>query len=224
MSEQIASSPGNPLHVCKHCGGKFHRAPAQMAGHEKGGFCSRKCFGLAKIKPETLICPLCGGKKSWGGKTCMQCRAKKQLKSTPQPCRYCGKPVYRGPAQYQQTNRRMGVFCNKECFSRFQVGPNNASYVHGQSPPDYPKAFKKIRPMIVGREHGLCFLCFAKKKLDVHHIDRDTRNNDPTNLVALCRSCHARQNAKSLAETLRLSNLLCEQLTERHGYPVRFIT
>lgn len=40
-----------------------------------------------------------------------------------------------------------------------------------------------------------CAVCHIKeselrRKLDVHHIDRNKRNNAPSNLVAICQSCH----------------------------------
>lgn len=31
-------------------------------------------------------------------------------------------------------------------------------------------------------------------RLDVHHIDRNPANNDPTNLVTLCASCHLKRH------------------------------
>ena len=33
-----------------------------------------------------------------------------------------------------------------------------------------------------------------KRKLDVHHIDYDKKNNDPKNLISLCRKCHMKTN------------------------------
>jgi 5-methylcytosine-specific restriction endonuclease McrA len=35
-----------------------------------------------------------------------------------------------------------------------------------------------------------CSECPATKGLHVHHIDRNHENDDPTNLVTLCASCH----------------------------------
>jgi len=34
----------------------------------------------------------------------------------------------------------------------------------------------------------------CKRKLSVHHIDYDKKNNDPVNLLALCLSCHLKTN------------------------------
>ena len=35
------------------------------------------------------------------------------------------------------------------------------------------------------------------KKLHVHHIDYNKKNNNPKNLIALCSSCHAKTNGKN---------------------------
>ena len=37
----------------------------------------------------------------------------------------------------------------------------------------------------------ICQIC-GKEGLDAHHIDFDETNNDPDNLICLCRSCHER--------------------------------
>jgi len=63
--------------------------------------------------------------------------------------------------------------------------------------PDWENISKKIRK----RAGGHCELCWAKGKhwktgswvvLTVHHIDGDTKNNHPKNLIALCQRCHLR--------------------------------
>lgn len=38
---------------------------------------------------------------------------------------------------------------------------------------------------------GSCEACGTSKRLQVHHIDEDWKNNDPTNLQTLCVFCHA---------------------------------
>lgn len=35
-----------------------------------------------------------------------------------------------------------------------------------------------------------CEMCCKKKKLQIHHEDRDWKNNDPKNLRTLCAPCH----------------------------------
>lgn len=35
-----------------------------------------------------------------------------------------------------------------------------------------------------------CQTCNGRRNLDLHHIDCNPRNNDPANVMTLCRSCH----------------------------------
>lgn len=62
----------------------------------------------------------------------------------------------------------------------------------------YPLEFNEtLREMIRERQGRKCALCHELEDgyhLDVHHIDYDKDNNDPVNLMAMCRSCHSRTN------------------------------
>src|SRR3990167_4819061 len=57
--------------------------------------------------------------------------------------------------------------------------------------------FGGIRQSILERDGFVCRLCVSDSKLVIHHIDGTTNrksqknaNNDPTNLITLCRKCH----------------------------------
>lgn len=39
-----------------------------------------------------------------------------------------------------------------------------------------------------------CAICGKVGYTEVHHIDKNPMNNDPQNLVRLCKSCHAKQH------------------------------
>jgi len=41
-----------------------------------------------------------------------------------------------------------------------------------------------------------CERCNKTKALDVHHKDENPLNNDETNLITLCRSCHMKAHVK----------------------------
>lgn len=59
-----------------------------------------------------------------------------------------------------------------------------------------------LRDNIRQRDNYVCQICGLHqdelnnwyKKLDVHHIDYNKDNLDPTNLIILCRSCHIKTN------------------------------
>ena len=44
----------------------------------------------------------------------------------------------------------------------------------------------------IARKHkkDKCEKCGSTKKLQIDHIDRNRSNNDPSNLMTLCRPCH----------------------------------
>jgi hypothetical protein len=39
-----------------------------------------------------------------------------------------------------------------------------------------------------------CFECGSSKNIMVHHIDQDRKNNNPNNLIPLCKSCHCKEH------------------------------
>jgi 5-methylcytosine-specific restriction endonuclease McrA len=39
--------------------------------------------------------------------------------------------------------------------------------------------------------------CMSALAIDVHHIDGDPANNDPSNLIALCPTCHSAFHRKT---------------------------
>lgn len=218
---------------CKHCGKAFYRPPSRQIG----GFCSMRCWGDFKTVSSNTTCPNCGGHKAWSRvKLCRACWRKAKLRQECYlVCDHCGKNFYRH--SWLSTQRRRpksgkgyGVFCSLKCSGKAQRGKRNHFYVNGNHANRYPPEFWTIQPTIIERENNRCFICLSEpKKLDVHHIDRDTTNNEPCNLVALCRKCHYQQHdhltkgmnritAEAFAQTLSW------QLCARRGYPMRSIT
>ena len=69
---------------------------------------------------------------------------------------------------------------------------------------DYHPAWNEIRKVIYKRDGWTCQVCgvhckgsVSKKTRSIitcHHIDYDKKNNDPLNLITLCRSCHMKTN------------------------------
>ena len=80
-------------------------------------------------------------------------------------------------------------------------GKLNPNWQGGKTFEEYPKEFKLIKNIIRKRDIFLCQECKytekqLKRKLDIHHIDYNKKNNNPNNLISLCRSCHAQTNFK----------------------------
>jgi hypothetical protein len=55
--------------------------------------------------------------------------------------------------------------------------------------------------------------CMTAIAIDVHHIDENPSNNDPSNLIALCPTCHSAFHRKTYSvEAIRFWKLMLQQL------------
>lgn len=84
-----------------------------------------------------------------------------------------------------------------------QVGEKNPNWRGGISFEPYGKAFnKELKKRVVDRDDHKCSLCGIEKIKDrhlvAHHIDYDKNNNNPKNLITLCRPCHTKTNFRRI--------------------------
>lgn len=74
------------------------------------------------------------------------------------------------------------------------AGENSKWWRGGSSHGGYPSVFShSLKKRIKIRDSYTCQCCNSmmdSRLLDVHHIDRNTNNNDMGNLVTVCKSCH----------------------------------
>ena len=85
-------------------------------------------------------------------------------------------------------------------------GENSPTWRGGLSFEPYgPNFNKKLKEQIRKRDQYRCQQCFRhqdelyfkngkKYKLNIHHIDYNKKNNEPKNLISLCKNCHAQTN------------------------------
>lgn len=81
-----------------------------------------------------------------------------------------------------------------------QAGSKHPNWQGGYSKGDYGLEFnKQLREEVRRRDNYTCQCCGITerrlknkrfKKLDVHHIDYNKKNNKKENLISLCKSCH----------------------------------
>jgi hypothetical protein len=78
----------------------------------------------------------------------------------------------------------------------YKRGSEHYNWRGGASEERYPAEFsRRLRRQIRERDHQLCRICGATAKGiqgNVHHIDADKNNNDESNLILVCRSCHGK--------------------------------
>ena len=99
-------------------------------------------------------------------------------------------------------------------------GKNTPNWNGGTSFLPYPPEFnKKLKQVILRRDNYTCQDIYCKhlsKRLHVHHIDYDKKNNNPENLITLCNSCHSKTNGKNNRQyfTELYQNMIMNKLIE----------
>ncbi len=108
-------------------------------------------------------------------------------------CLICGKNFYVRPCL-----KDIRKCCSNECRIKFATGENASGYIDGRSYEPYPSKFShKLKESIRRRDGYICQLCglpeigeLNSRKLSIHHVDNDTKNNSPDNLITLCNLCN----------------------------------
>ena len=103
-------------------------------------------------------------------------------------CSYCGesKQISRSKAKSCKTGY---FFCNRDCQSKAQSTDSgveyHSNYLNGAWVEYRRKAFTLGEPKC-----SICGYDEYKEGLEVHHLDKDRRNNDLDNLKVVCAICH----------------------------------
>lgn len=88
----------------------------------------------------------------------------------------------------------------KQKMSLSHKGEKSSLWKGGISFEPYGLEFNEdLREVIRNRDRRKCQICEKTelendKKLDCHHIDYNKQNNNPNNLISLCRNCHQKTN------------------------------
>lgn len=73
---------------------------------------------------------------------------------------------------------------------------NHPRWLGGKSFEPYSNDWTEtLRKSIRERDNYICNLC-SKFGNEIHHIDYNKQNNNPSNLICLCHSCHSKTNSK----------------------------
>ena len=84
----------------------------------------------------------------------------------------------------------------KKLLSDLLSGENNPNWAGGASTLPYGVGFtRKFKRLIRERDGNKCQRCGKTRKqnwraLEIHHIDHNKNNNDPSNLITVCSSCN----------------------------------
>lgn len=121
------------------------------------------------------------------------CKTQRKRLENPENCPFNGK-------KHTKDSRQKMSESHKKLYENPENHPN---WKGGISP--YPCEFRKIREIIRERDNHICQLCEKIKQpsdrnLDVHHIDYNTKNNSPKNLISLCHPCNRKVDVKGKRE------------------------
>lgn len=134
-------------------------------------------------------------------------------------CSLCNSPIYRRPVEM----RKGRVFCSQICYGKANrkehpcvvcdapilasANKNTCSRAcanthragvkyHGRSPKDKVKNQRALKLRLLAVRGYKCEQCDYDKPeiLQVHHKDRNRRNNDLENLALICPNCHAEEH------------------------------
>lgn len=95
-------------------------------------------------------------------------------------CPVCGKHFKRrrfGKRLEDPTRFQNRIYCSKSCSAHRRLNETNKER----------SSYHRL-----ARKHlkECCEFCGSTEHLDVHHLDKNIKNNLPSNLVTLCHSCH----------------------------------
>jgi hypothetical protein len=157
-----------PERACQ-CGRTFEVARAS----NQRKYCSDTCRVRFTIVPvRQFTCTLCGVEFTFKGKT---------------------RALYCPSCRRRAHQRRVERYKVKHGITE-KLGVGSGGNQYGDKNPNARKRAGKLstvyRKVCYHYWPRVCVLCGAKKNLEVNHIDANPANNDPHNLVPLCRSCH----------------------------------
>lgn len=96
-------------------------------------------------------------------------------------CGYCGKVLERKSINGRLEDRAVFLkrkYCNRTCMAQ--------AYIQEEV------TLAALRKRAEGFRGNQCAECGAPEELAVHHLDANTANNAPDNLMTLCATCHTR--------------------------------
>lgn len=186
--------------TCEACGKVFWRRTyvVKINAHQ---FCSHTCrASVAREAAQVVVpCAQCGKSinrmkktvqrthRSFCSRVCKHAyQIGKNMTGVHLECLYCRKLFYVCAAEYARYHTK---FCSDSCRRRH-------ARAHKNPWAPYPEEYYQIRPSVLSRDGYCCVLCHAtNRKLCVHHIDHNKKNNLARNLITLCSVCHGKHGS-----------------------------
>ena len=126
-------------------------------------------------------------KKGFGKYCSPHCQYAGMRKGKDMPCFICGKITYKKQKQLIGSKSNL-FFCSKSCQTRWR----NQLYI-GEKHSNFTTGMYSYRSVLDRNKiKKVCQLCRTvdARVLEVHHIDKNRKNNTIENLAWLCHNCH----------------------------------
>ena len=183
----------------------------------KDNYCSKKCCqSHHSFKNSTKLCEVCSKPAlNRHARYCSEgCKRQGRFqRRKKRECPHCG-------AQFVGWTMYCEPACAGAVHSNRMLGAKNSRF---QELGKYSNQFRRMSPIIKERDNFKCSACEIldqkiphgkhKKRsiLCIHHIDEDTKNNRPENLITLCFSCHKKHHQGSLMISSSLPKMARER-------------
>lgn len=202
-SNKVGKKVSNELTLsCEYCQEEYKVPYARRDSR----FCSKKCQVRCKKtqlkeKKKTSICFTCGNEfKHYGesitcSKKCYSNYMSKIRLGENNPnfkkdkemskCIICNTEF-----EYSRIGLHKGQkrnFCSRKCSGKNKNKSSEDLYIYNKK---YNRDFRKKRIEVLKRDNNCCQLCESKNKLEIHHIDDNSLNDEDQNLITLCKKCH----------------------------------
>jgi len=187
------------IEKCPRCGKEFNATRSQK-------YCSSECRENSR-KERHLRPPLTERKCKYCGVVFMPSSGKQK---------YCCKEhtfkgIYLENAEEKKEKSREYRLKNIDAI-RLKDRERNAKrmdYKRASDAKNHDKTrFSGNRELVLERDGYKCVECGAVEKLAVHHKDHtgqtENRNDDPSNLITLCSSCHGKQHGKPINQEIHI--------------------
>lgn len=182
---------GFDTRICQTCNKSFsvRKTVIRQGG---GKYCSYPCFYRRSQKTVKLTraCPVCGRTfETFPSMLCTHCSIEcyeQSRERNTEVCEICGKTFEAAPA----SKRR---FCSRRCMAENMRVP-------GSDRCEYVGFTESLKEKIRKRDNRTCQLCGKSEannaRLDVHHINYQKSDDQESNLISLCHSCHSSTHHK----------------------------
>ena len=194
-----------------------------LRGYAKQDFCSGECAQASQSELGKSLhkCESCGKPCVKGNRYCVEClpaariRAGQWSKHAPimTECPVCHTEF---KAYWRPKGERYAEFCSRACRDKYHGlqmrGELNVRYKDNATAKREDRASVNTlyytKKRVRRRDGDECVICGSTDHVQFHHVDLDPSNNEPMNVVRLCRDCHVEAHRQEVAGTYAETMLL----------------